>query len=165
MEAIADSLANQHPATLVNSVNHHTPRDDSTDSAAIMDNILFSSTILAEILRDDDGYAVMLWRASAKTPTADNLTDIATVLASTEELDEKTLERSIALIGVNAISHQGYFDNRMWTSTLTMMADYGAIAPGVAHLLSGNQGLPTAPVLGDIARRGAESLGRLPETN
>ena len=162
MEAIANSLAGQHPAALVNSVNHHTPRDDSDDSA-IADNILFSSTILAEILRDDDGYAVMLWRASAKTPTADNLTDIATVLASTEGIDRKTLERSIALIGVNAISHQGYFDNRMWISTLTLMADYGAIAPGVARLLSGNQGLPTAPVLGDIARRGAESLGRLPK--
>lgn len=165
MEAIADSLANQHPATLVNSVNHHTPRDDSTDSAAIMDNILFSSTILAEILRDDDGYAVMLWRASAKTPTADNLTDIATVLASTEGLDRKTLERSIALIGVNAISHQGYCDNRLWTSTLTLMADCGATAPDVARLLSDNQGHPTAPVLGDIARRGAEALERLPETN
>ena len=164
MEAIANSLAGQHLAALVNSVNQHIPRDDSDDSA-IADNILFSSTILAEILRDDDGYAVMLWRASAKTPTADNLTDIATVLASTEGLDRKTLERSIALIGMNAISHQGYFDNKLWTSTLTLMASYGATVPDVAHLLSGNQGHPTAPVLGDIARRGAEALERLPETN
>lgn len=162
MEAIANSLANQHPATLVNSVNQHTSRDDSDDSA-IADNILFSSTILAEILRDDDGYAVMLWRASAKTPTADNLTDIATVLASTEGLDGKTLERSIALMGINAISHQSYFDNRMWTSTLTMMASYGATPIDVVHLLSGNQGHPTAPVLGDIARRGAEAMERLPK--
>ena len=163
MEAIADSLAEYHPTTVANSVNTHAPRPDSDDSAAIMDNILFSSTILAEILRDDDGYAVMLWRASAKTPTADNLSDIATVLASTERLDKKTLERSIALMGINAISHQGYFDNKLWTSTLTLMADYGATPIDVVHLLSGYQGHPTAPVLSDIARRGAEALERLPK--